>query len=54
MEPKIWHKRTHLQNINRLKHQEQIRGCQGGEGRKEDGLGVWGWQMPTITFRMDK
>ena len=21
---------------------------------EEDGVGVWGWQMQTITFRMDK
>ena len=23
-------------------------------GGKWDGQGVWGWQMKTITFRMDK
>ena len=25
-----------------------------GVGRERDGLGVWGWQMQTITFRIDK
>ena len=24
------------------------------EGMERDGLGVWGWWMQTITFRMDK
>ena len=28
--------------------------AKGDQGRKRDGLGVWGWQMQTITFRMDK
>ena len=32
---------------------EQTCGCQGG-GRKEgDGLGFGGWQIQTITFRID-
>ena len=35
-------------------HREQIYVCQGGGERKWDGLGVWGWQMQTVTFRMDK
>jgi hypothetical protein len=26
----------------------------GEQGRETDGLGVWGWKMQTITFRMDK
>ena len=26
----------------------------GRGGRDRDGLGVWGWQMQNITFRMDK
>ena len=25
-----------------------------GWGRERVGLGVWGWEMQTITFRMDK
>ena len=25
------------------KHREQTCGCQEGEGRKREGLGVWGW-----------
>ena len=25
-----------------------------GGGRERDGLGVWGWQIQAITFRMDK
>ena len=36
------------------KYREQICGCQGGGGREWDGQGVWGWQMQTITFRMDR
>ena len=36
------------------RHREQTCGCQGGGGKKWDGLGVWGWQMQTITFIMDK
>ena len=36
------------------RHREQTCGCQRGGGRKWDGLGVWGWQMRTITFRIDK
>ena len=33
------------------RHREQT--CeQSGEGK--DGLGVWGWQMQTIIYRMDK
>ena len=35
-----------------LGHRDEICGCQGGGGRR--GMGVWGWQMQTITFRMDK
>ena len=35
-------------------HREQTCGCQGGRGEGEEQLGVWGWQMQTITFRMDK
>ena len=26
----------------------------GERERERDGLGVWGWPMQTITFRMDK
>ena len=56
MEYEIGHKQTYLQNRNRLKHREQTCGCQGrGIGvLEEDGVGVWGWQMQTITSRMDK
>ena len=25
-----------------------------GREREQDGLGVWGWKMKTIIFRMDK
>ena len=35
-------------------HREQTYGCHGGVGKKWDGWGVWGWQMQTITFRMDE
>ena len=34
--------------------QEQACGCQGGEGREKNGVRVWGQQMQTITFRMNK
>ena len=34
-------------------HREQTGGCQGEAGRAEDGPGVWGQQMQTITYRMD-
>ena len=36
------------------RHREQIFGCQEGGGREWDGQGVWGWQMQSITFRIDK
>ena len=35
------------------RHREQICGCQGGE-RERDGLGVRGWQVQTILYRMDR
>ena len=47
MNPSTKHRQTH-------RHGEQICGCQGGVGRDWDGLGVWGQQMQTVTFRMDK
>ena len=25
-----------------------------GVGKERDGLGVWRWHMPTITFRMNR
>ena len=25
------------------RHRDQTCGCQGGEGKKRDGLGIWGW-----------
>ena len=36
------------------KHGEQTCGCQEGKEREWDGLGVWGQQMKTLTFRMNK
>ena len=33
---------------------EQTCGCQVGRGREWDGPGVWGQQVQTITFGMDK
>ena len=33
---------------------EQTCGCQGGRGRGWDGQGVWGQQMQTIAFGLDK
>ena len=36
------------------RHREQTCGCQGGGGWGRDALGVWGWQMQTITNRMNK
>ena len=35
-------------------HREQTCDCQGGRGGEQDGLGVRGWQMQTVTFSMDK
>ena len=39
---------TEQKQIHR--HREQTCGCQGGW----EGLGVWGQQMQTITFTIDK
>ena len=36
------------------RYREQTCGCQGKGVRKWDGWGVRGWQVKTITFRMDK
>ena len=36
-------------------HQHRINlCCQGKDGWERDGLGVWDWQMQTITCGMDK
>ena len=43
---------TKQKHIHR--HREQSCGCQGGWGKDKDGLGAWGQQMQTMTFRMDK
>ena len=39
---------------NKFIHMENRLVGKGGGAREQDGLGVWGWQMQTITFRMDK
>ena len=37
------------------RHRQQTWGCREGRGWREwAGLGVWGWQMQTLTFRKDK
>ena len=36
------------------RHREQTCSCQRAGGREWDGLGIWGLQMQTITYRMDK
>ena len=36
------------------RHKNQVYGCQGRVRRERNGLGVWGWQMQSITFRMDE
>ena len=36
------------------RHREQTYGYQRGERKEWDGQGVLGWQMKTITFKMDK
>ena len=36
------------------RHREWISGWRGGWGKEWDRLGVWGQQMQTLTFRMDK
>ena len=33
---------------------EQTCGCQEGQGKEWHGLGVWGQQMQTIAFGVDK
>ena len=42
MESKMWHKRTYLQNRNRLKDTENRLVVAKDEGVEQDGLGVWG------------
>ena len=37
-----------------LSEQKQRSDLQWPGGRVRDGLGIWGWQMQIITFRMDK
>ena len=39
-------KQTHI-------HGKETCGCQGGGEKGQDGWGVWGWWMQTVTFRMD-
>ena len=36
------------------RHRKQACGYQREKGREWDGLGAWGLQIQTITFRMDK
>ena len=36
------------------RHREQTCGCPSTGVGGRDELGVWGWQMQTITYRMDK
>ena len=36
------------------RYREEISGCQGGGWSGRDGVGDWGKQMQTITYRMDK
>ena len=36
------------------RHKNQVYGCRGWVRRERSGLGDWGWQMQTITFRMDE
>ena len=36
------------------RHREQTCGCQGGVKSERDGPGVWGWQLKTTTYRIDK
>ena len=44
MESKIWHKRTHMQNRNKLRDREnRLVIARGVAGRERDGLGVWSW-----------
>ena len=50
------YKRTYPQNRNRLRGTEnRLEAAKpGGCGVGEEGAGVWGSQMQTITFRVDK
>ena len=36
------------------RHRDKTYGCQGVWEREMDRLGIWGWQMQTITFRIYK
>ena len=36
------------------RYREQTWDCQEGWGWQRERLGVWDWQMQTITYRMDK
>ena len=36
------------------RYRGQTYGFQGGVGREQDGWRVWGQEMPTTTFRVDK
>ena len=49
-------KRTYLQNRNRFTDMENRLVVAKGEGRGDGwkGLGLWGQQMQTMPFKMDK
>ena len=36
------------------RHRDQTCGCQGGGGVGRDRVGIWGLQMQTIIYGMDK
>ena len=54
MESRMWHKWTYLQNRNRLRDMETDLWLPRGRQREQDGLGICGRYMQTITFSLDK
>ena len=55
MKARIQFKGTYLQNRNRLTDiEKRFVVARGKERRERDGLGIWGWEMHTIPFRMDR
>ena len=55
MKSRIQFKGTYLRNRNRLTDiEKRFVVAKGKERRERDGLRIWGWEMHTIPFRMDK
>ena len=54
VESKTWHKWNYLWNKNRPTDIENRLTVAKGERVGKNGLRVWGWQMQTVIYRMDK